>query len=409
MPRILLPLVLVCLLLLVPLGASAGCAGDEDQETPPTTQPTTPQNEQSEQAEQADEITTEAEVNGEPLEPATEEDLEVSVVAEGLNVPWEIRFLPEGDLLVTERAGRLVRVELPEGRVTPLGELPAVETGEGGLMGLALHPDFPDEPYLYVAYTYQEGGDVLNRVSRFIFEDGGPGAEEVLLDAIPGGRVHNGSRVAFGPDGNLWITTGDAGRPALSQDEASPAGKILRLTAEGEPVEDNPIDGSPVYALGLRNAQGLTWHPVTEQPFVTEHGPDTDDELNAIEAGGNYGWPEVGGSPGHPDYVDAIISWTPSIAPAGAVFYDADEIPGWRGSLLFVTLKESDLRRLVPSDDEFSAVAEEQVLFDGQFGRLRAIAVGPDGAVYVATSNRDGRGRPADNDDRILRIAPREG
>jgi aldose sugar dehydrogenase len=405
MPRILLPLAIMALLALPSL---AGCVAEDD---PVTTEATGPAAETTTTSapgveEEPPTTTTEAEA-AEPVDPATEEDLDVTVVAEGLRVPWEMRFLPEGDLLVTERGGRLVRVELPEGRVTPVGEVPAEEIGEGGLMGLALHPDFPDEPFIYVAYTYQEGGEVLNRVSRFRFEEGGLAGQEVIVDRIPGSRIHNGSRVAFGPDGNLWVTTGDAARPELSQDPESLAGKVLRLTPEGEPAEDNPTAGSPVYALGLRNAQGLAWHPETEQAFVTEHGPDTDDEVNALEAGGNYGWPEVGGSPGHPDFVDALVSWTPTIAPAGAVFYDSDEIPGWRGSFLFVTLKESDLRRLVPADEDFGAVVEEEVLFDGQFGRLRAIAVGPDGALYVATSNRDGRGSPAENDDRILRIAPR--
>lgn len=401
MKRILLPLAIVGLLLLA--ACSEAPEGSATSATGPTT--TAPAGEETTSTDQGTGTTGgQATSPGGAQEPAGEQDLEVEVVARGLRVPWEMRFLPEGDLLVTERAGRIVRVDLDTGEVIPVGEVPAEERGEGGLMGLALDPDFPDEPYIYVAYTFEADGERQNRVSRFTYQDDRVSGEKVLIDAIPGAGNHNGSRVAFGPDGFLWVTTGDATQGDLAQDRESPAGKVLRVDREGKSAPDNPFSGSPVYSLGHRNAQGLAWHPSTGQAFVTEHGPNSDDEVNRLQVGGNYGWPEVGGAAGDERFVDPIMSWTPTIAPAGAVFYDADEIPGWRDAFLFVTLKDRDLRLLLPADEEFAQVAREQVLFDGRFGRLRAIAVGPDGALYIATSNRDGRGVPDAEDDRILRI-----
>ncbi len=340
---------------------------------------------------------------------ALEADLSVEVVAQGLTVPWEIRFFPDGALLVTERTGRVLRIDPETGAVSELGRLPVASEGEGGLLGAALDPGFPTQPYLYLAYTYRDAADggLRNRVSRLTLTGDAIGGEKVLVDGIPGAGNHDGSRVAFGPDGYLWVTTGDAGREDLAQNVGSLAGKVLRMDREGHPAPGNPFDDSLVYSYGHRNPQGLAWREGDPDPYVTEHGPSKNDEVNHIEAGGNFGWPVVGGMAGEPGFVDAVYAWSPTIAPAGAVFYEADAIRGWRGSLLFVTLKESDLRRLTPTDASFSAVSEEHVLFDSRFGRLRSIAVGPDGAVYLGTSNRDGRGDESEGDDKILRITAR--
>lgn len=338
---------------------------------------------------------------------ATEDDLVVEVVAEGLEIPWEIRFLPDGALLVTERSGRILRIGPANGAVQELGNLPVAPVGEGGLLGAALDPDFPAKPHIYVMYTYRDGGSgtgLANRVSRLTLSGDTLGEEVVLVDGIPGAGNHDGGRIAFGPEGDLWVTTGDSSRGELAQDSGSLAGKVLRMDREGRPATANPFAGSLVYSLGHRNPQGLAWLPGDPDPFVTEHGPSENDEVNHIEAGGNFGWPLVGGAAGRAEFVDSIYSWTPTIAPAGAVFYESDAIPGWKGSFLFVTLKESDLRRLIPADPSFTAVADEQILLDGRFGRLRCIAVGPDGSLYVGTSNRDGRGDSRDGDDKILRI-----
>lgn len=325
---------------------------------------------------------------------ATEDDLVVEVVAEGLEIPWEIRFLPDGALLVTERSGRILRIGASTGAVEELGRLSVAAVGEGGLLGVALDPDFPAKPHIYVMYTYRDDGSstgLSNRVSRLTLNGDTLEEEVVLVDGIPGAGNHDGGRIAFGVEGDLWVTTGDSSRGELAQDSGSLAGKVLRMDREGRPATANPFAGSLVYSLGHRNPQGLAWLPGDPDPFVTEHGPSENDEVNHIESGGNFGWPLVGGAAGRAEFVDALFSWTPTIAPAGAVFYESDAIAGWRGSLLFVTLKESDLRRLIPTDPSFTEVADEQILFDGRFGRLRCIAVGPDGALYVGTSNRDGR------------------
>ncbi len=345
-----------------------------------------------------------------PGDAAGEADLTVEVVAEDLTVPWEIRFFPDGALLVTERSGRILRIDVATGAVSELGRLSVAREGEGGLLGVALDPDFPARPYLYVAYTYEAEGTetgLSNRVSRLTLNGDAVGEEKVLVDGIPGAGNHDGSRVAFGPEGDLWVTTGDASRAELAQELGSLAGKVLRMDREGRPAAGNPFGDSLVYSYGHRNPQGLAWLAGDSDPFVTEHGPSENDEVNHIRAGGNYGWPLVGGTGGGPEFVGAVYAWSPTIAPAGAVFYEADAIPGWRGSLLFVTLKESDLRRLVPTDSSFSAVAEEHILLDERFGRLRSIAVGPDGALYLGTSNRDGRGNENEGDDKILRITMR--
>lgn len=327
---------------------------------------------------------------------------------EGLEVPWDMRFLPDGDLLVTERRGRILRADPGTGQTSTIATLPVAAQGESGLLGLALDPSYPAEPFIYITYTHLRNGGLVNRVSRLRYDPAGTQAtgETVLLDGIPGGAIHDGSRLTFGPDGALYVTTGDSGRGELAPDLGSPAGKVLRMDRDGRPLPDNPFPGSLVFTYGHRNPQGLDTHPDTGVLFVTEHGPNENDELNRLQAGGEYGWPSVTGRAGIPGLVDPIAAWTPTIAPAGATFYNADLIPGWRGSFLFVTLKEQDLRRLTPADAEFTTVHSEEILFDGAYGRLRAIRVGPDGSLYISTSNRDGRGS-LPGSDRILRISPR--
>lgn len=340
-----------------------------------------------------------------------------TTVAQGLRIPWEMRFLPDGRLLLTEREGRVVVVGIGSGEVTEVGRLPVLARGEGGLMGLALDPDFAQNLYVYLSYTHDGGGEARNRVSRLTLRNLDTRAplladETVLVDNIPAGSIHNGSRLAFGPDGYLWVTTGDAGDGPLAQRMDSLAGKVLRLTSAGQPAPGNPFLDRPypfslIYTLGHRNPQGLAFHPESGAAYVTEHGPSANDEVNMLVAGGNYGWPDLGGKVGRPGFVDPLVTWSPTIAPSGALFYSGDLFANLKGSLVFVTLKESDLRVLHPADDAgLAGVAGQETLFDEAFGRLRAIAEGPDGALYVATSNHDGRGTPRTGDDRIVRLEP---
>ncbi len=296
--------------------------------------------------------------------------LAVTEVAQGLDTVWALAWDPEGRLWFTERRGALTRLGTPPRVVEGV-----VEEGEGGLMGL----EFDDQGRAYVMYT----GATDNRVVRLEAD----GSQTVLADGIARAAIHNGGRLRRGPGGALFASTGDAGRPESAPDPASPNGKVLRIDPSG--------GEAGIFTSGHRNIQGLCVDGAGRL-VATEHGPDRGDEINVLRAGDDGGWPATVGN--------GIRNYTPTIAPAGCAVYTADLIPQWRGSLLFVTLKGEDLRRLSFGPD--GAITGEEVLFDGEFGRLRDVSVGPDGAVYLATSNRDGRGSPAAGDDRILRIAP---
>ncbi|MGH2369729.1 MAG: PQQ-dependent sugar dehydrogenase, partial [Chloroflexota bacterium] len=219
--------------------------------------------------------------------------------------------------------------------------------------------------------------------------------------------IHDGGRVELGPDGRLYATLGDAADASLAQNRDSPAGKILRLERDGSIPADNPFPGSPVYTLGHRNVQGLAWQPGSGRLYATEHGPVGNDEVNLIERGQNYGWPQAQGREHAAPFRAPLAVYTPSIAPAGATFYDADAIAQWRGSFFFATLRGTHLHRIVFDGNEPGRILAEEQLYAGTYGRLRDVAQGPDGALYLATSNRDGRGNPRPEDDRILRIGPR--
>jgi len=331
----------------------------------------------------------------------------VEVVATGLEVPWALAFAPDGRLFFTERPGR-IRV-IVDGRLLaePVATLPVAAVGEGGLMGLTLDPEFARNGYLYVMYTYRDGQNRLrNKVSRLTEWGNKAGEEKVLLEGIPGANIHDGGRLKFGLDGKLYITTGDAAETGLAQRTDSVAGKVLRINADGSIPADNPFPGSPVYSYGHRNPQGLAWHPVTGRLFSTEHGPVGNDEVNIIQPGQNYGWPEVSGKGGAPKFSDPIIAFSPSIAPSGATFYSGSELSPWKGDLFFTTLVGQHLHRIVLRAPDFASVERDERLFSGEYGRLREIVQGPDGFLYFATSNRDGRGWPSPEDDRILRIVP---
>jgi glucose/arabinose dehydrogenase len=327
----------------------------------------------------------------------------------GLEAPWSLVFLADGRALVSERPGRIRMIRNGELLPTPVAEVKSALGGEGGLMGLAVHPQFPAKPFIYAMHTYRRAGGRTNRVIRLRLTGEKAVFERVILDGIPGARNHNGGRIAFGPDGLLYIGTGERYQREIAQDPKSLGGKILRLTADGAIPPGNPFPGSPVYSLGHRNVQGLAWHPTSKELFISEHGPSGEvgvgahDEVNVIRAGGNYGWPRAIGAPGLKGYIDPIVAWPEtSTPPSGAAF--------WRGDLYIATLRSRALirLRLDRSEGKWRAIGIQRWFVDGHgealYGRLRDAVVGPDGALYVLTSNRDGRGYPRRGDDRILRI-----
>lgn len=341
------------------------------------------------------------------------EDFSVSVLVTGLETPWDLAWGPDSMIWVSERGGRISRVEPATGVRTTAGSIAVAQTGEGGLMGIAFHPDFEREPFVYAMHTYSGPNGAHNRLVRMRWNGRQLGAPEILLQGIPGAGIHNGSRLSVGPDRFLYVTTGDAGNGDNAQDLASLSGKILRLTLDGRPAPDNPFSNY-VWSFGHRNPQGLVFHPETGVLYETEHGPSDNDEVNIIRRAGNYGWPEVHGfcdddiGPERDfcrrnNVIEPLVAFTPTIAISGADLYLSDRIPGWRGSLLATSLKGETLYRFRLSDDGARIVSREPLLAN-QFGRLRDVLVAPNGDVYVATSNRDGRGSPARGDDRILRI-----
>ena len=333
--------------------------------------------------------------------------LGVETVVEGLEIPWDLAFTPDSRILITERPGRIRVVKDGSLQDTPYATIDVFHRSEAGLMGIALHPDFANNGHLYVCYTYRESRSTFNRIARLTDRGDRADGHHVILDRIPGATRHDGCRIRFGPDGYLYATTGDATDPGLSQDLDSLAGKVLRIAADGSVPPDNPFLGSLVYTWGHRNPQGLDWHPATGDLFITEHGPNEDDEVNLLEPGKNYGWPEVTGTPGEPGYVDSTLALTPTVAIAGAAFVTGDKLPtAWRGNLVFAALKSSHLQRVALEPPEYRAVASRQTLFQDRFGRLRTVVMGPDGYLYFTTSNRDGRGSPREGDDRLLRLGP---
>lgn len=348
--------------------------------------------------------------------PATSSVANVSTFADNLRVPWGLAFMPDGHILVTERDGRLLRFNTLGERIAEAEVEEIRARGEGGLLGVGLHPDFASNRLLYLYETYDSNEGTANRVVRYRLDtDFALADRSVIIEGIPGASYHDGGRLAFGPDGYLYITTGDAGEEDLAQDLDSFAGKILRLNADGSTPADNPFN-SPVYSYGHRNPQGLSWDRAGNL-FSSEHGPSGFesgwDELNLIEAGANYGWPvtrgmvELGPEADAPveNYQNPMIgsgsetTW----APASAQFYEYDDDSA---SVFFGGLRGQSLyeARLSPDHQSVESLVAH---FQGQYGRIRTVTLGPDGFLYLTTSNRDGRGNPVSGDDRIIRVNPR--
>ncbi|MDQ3736592.1 MAG: PQQ-dependent sugar dehydrogenase [Actinomycetota bacterium] len=381
------------------LVVSVGCGGGESQSSnePSEAEDTASQTELAESETPAPEDTQAPQPGGSAE--AGPVEVETTVVAAGLEAPWDLVFTPDGEALVSERdSSRLLSID-SSGNVEELQRLPENGTGEGGLLGIALSPNYESDGYIYAYYTT----DTDNRVTRFrLGED-----PEPILTGIPVLTYHNGGRIAFGPDGNLYVGTGDAGDTSNSQDLNSLGGKILRVTPDGDVPADNPFSNSPIYSYGHRNVQGLAWDE-GGQLYATEFGQNRYDEVNRIQPGGNYGWPAVEGEGGFfasGEYIDPIATWATSEAsPSGAAILKNGAIPQWEGSFFMAALRGQRLYRLAL--DPSGTVTEQEELLSGQAGRLRHVVQAPDGSLWVLTSNRDGRGTPIATDDRILRLAP---
>jgi glucose/arabinose dehydrogenase len=377
----------------------AGACADDDAEPRTTAEgPAEPGTEEDEEPTG----TAAPEPTEDPDDPSAEEtgardevEVATSDVVTGLEAPWDLVLAGGDRLLVSERdTGRVLDVSDGQGP-TEVRSFDVDATGEGGLLGLAVHPE--DDTLVYAYLTASRD----NRVVRFGL--GSDDDAEPVVTGIPKARNHNGGRIAFGPDGMLYVATGDAAQPAWSADPTSLAGKILRVTPDGDVPEDNPEPGSPVYSLGHRNVQGLAWD-VDGRLWATELGPDVDDEINLIGPGDDHGWPEVTGAPGDDRYVDAaFVAQPPDASWSGAAVLRDGAIPQWEGDLFVAALRGQRLWRF---DLEDGAIVDHEELLVEEHGRLRTVLVGPDGALWILTSNLDGRGSPVEGDDRILRLGP---
>ncbi len=322
----------------------------------------------------------------------------VALVAQNLKTPWSITFLPNNDILFTERDGSLKLIS--NNNITTIEKISDVlEYGEGGLMGLTLHPNFSKNKYLYVMYTYQgNGNNTKNRVARYKYDNNSLSEKTIIIDNIPGAIYHNGGRIKFGPDGYLYVTTGDSLEPSLAQNTNSLAGKILRVTDSGSAAPGNPFNNL-IYSYGHRNPQGITWDS-TGRLWETEHGrsnPSGYDEVNIIQSGKNYGWPEIQGTEKRNGLEPPLAqSGNETWAPGNAVFLD--------DSLFYTGLKGEALYEL--KIENGNALITKHFL--NEFGRIRDVVLGPDKLLYISTSNRDGRGNPSTGDDRILKIDPKQ-
>jgi glucose/arabinose dehydrogenase len=334
-------------------------------------------------------------LNKNPEPQNSSDTADFKIIAENLDTPWAIAFLPDQSVLVTERQGRVIHITKDDQPKIVATITSAKEIGEGGLMGIALDPKFQTNNLVYLYYTYSgDQNKTLNRVVRMTYQNDQLSDEQIILNAIPGASNHNGGRIKFGPDGYLYIGTGDAQEPSQSQDTKSLAGKILRVTTDGKPAPGNPYNNE-VHSYGHRNVQGLTWDD-KGQLWATEHGPSGlqtgYDEVNLIQAGRNYGWPTIQGDTTRQGMETAFSqSGRSTWAPAGIAFY--------QDTLIFGGLRGASLYTLSTSTKQL------QQKLQNQFGRIREVIIGPDNYLYITTSNQDGRGTPKNGDDKIIKIS----
>jgi glucose/arabinose dehydrogenase len=365
------------LLALLGTGLLAGCGSPDDEDQPTVPLPTDAPTGDAKTASPSDRAS------------ADSDPRVVGTIASGLEVPWGLAFLPDGTALVTERdSGRVLSIQ--DGEVTEVGTVPeAAPAGESGLLGIAVSPSYAENHEVFLYVTTDED----NRILRTTYDGKRLGDLDVILDGIPNDFIHDGGRLAFGPDGYLYASTGETGNADLAQDRSSLGGKILRITTDGEPAPGNPFQDSPIWTWGHRNVQGLAFDD-RDRLWASEFGASDWDELNLIVKGANYGWPFVEGTGGNAKYAEPRVVWkTSEASPSGLAFAD--------GHLWLASLKGERLWRV---DVDGTDASNPTDFFVGEYGRLRTVVVAPNGNLWVTTSNRDGRGDPAEVDDRILEI-----
>ena len=342
--------------------------------------------------------------------PQGQVQVRVEEVVTGLEVPWGVAFLPNNEMLVTERPGRVRLVQNGKLRPQSVATIDVSDRGEGGLLGIAVHPEFTSNRFFYIYFTANSQGSAENRVERWRLSADGTQAtrDRTIIDNIPVAQFHNGGRIRFGPDGLLYIGTGDARTPDLSQDVESLAGKILRVTPEGQVPADNPFAGNPVYISGIRNTQGFDWIN-SSTLWVSDHGPSGElgrsghDKVSVAQGGDNLGWPTTYRCDSKPGLVQPAIVWQQALPPGGAAIYTGNAIQEWKDNLIVAALRAEQLQRVV-IDPVSGQVQQHEIYLQGQQGRLRDAVMGPDGELYVTTSNCDGRGRCPAKRDKILRV-----
>lgn len=355
--------------------------------------------------------------------PKSSPKFKVETVATNLEVVWSITFAPDGRIFFAERPGR-IRVIEKDGKLRekPLFTLPDVKlSSETGLMGMVLHPNFTENRWLYFAYVYEQNGKKFVRVSRYEESEDTLKNPKTIIENIPAAKFHAGTRLGFSPvDKKLYITTGDATKQKTAQKLNSINGKTLRLNDDGTIPKDNPFVNTKnarpeIWSYGHRNAQGMDWHPETNEMFQTEHGPSFidgvswfkkrtgGDEINVVEAGKNYGWAKISHKMKKKGMESPLVEYSPAVAPASGVFYRGDAFPEYKHNFFFGALKGKSLIRLIIENRK---VVAQEYLFKKKYGRIREVSVSPEGYIYFSTSNRDGRGDAKAEDDRIFRIVP---